>query len=87
MIAAGSGEGFKVFHLARIHAKQSREKANPDRDRLAGCRKGGIVNRRWPQAAFDVPCTIFIAEPINADTSVMLLGTMSVVVASDATWL
>ena len=29
--------------------------------------------------------TIFIAEVINAATSVMLLGTMSVVVASDAT--
>ncbi len=32
-------------------------------------------------------CTIFIAEPISADTSVMLLGTMRVVLASEATWL
>ena len=32
-------------------------------------------------------CTIFMAEVISADTSVMLLGTMRVVVASDATWL
>ena len=30
-------------------------------------------------------CTIFIAEAISADTSVMLLGTISVVVASVAT--
>lgn len=30
-------------------------------------------------------CTIFIAEAIRAETSVMLLGTMSVVVASEAT--
>jgi hypothetical protein len=30
-------------------------------------------------------CTIFIADPISADTSVILLGTMRVVVASAAT--
>ncbi len=30
-------------------------------------------------------CTIFIAEAISADTSVMLLGTIKVVVASAAT--
>src|SRR3990167_693659 len=30
-------------------------------------------------------CTIFMAEPIRAETSVMLLGTMRVVVASWAT--
>ena len=27
-------------------------------------------------------CTIFMAEPISADTSVMLLGTIKMVVAS-----
>jgi len=32
-------------------------------------------------------CTIFIAEPMSAETSVMLLGTMSVVFESEATWL
>ena len=32
-------------------------------------------------------CTIFMADPIRADTSVMLLGTMRVVAASAATWL
>jgi len=32
-------------------------------------------------------CSIFIADAIRADTSVMLLGTISVVVASAATWL
>lgn len=30
-------------------------------------------------------CTIFMAEPMRAETSVMLLGTMRVVVASAAT--
>ncbi len=34
---------------------------------------------------FCVVCTIFMAEAINADTSVMLLGTIRVVVASVAT--
>jgi hypothetical protein len=32
-------------------------------------------------------CTILIAEAMSADTSVMLLGTISVVVASAATLL
>ena len=31
-------------------------------------------------------CTIFMAEPMSAETSVMLLGTMRVVVASAATF-
>lgn len=39
------------------------------------------------QAAFCEACTIFIADPISADTSVMLLGTISVVLESAATWL
>jgi len=30
-------------------------------------------------------CTIFMADPMSAETSVMLLGTMRVVVASAAT--
>ncbi len=34
---------------------------------------------------FCAVCTIFMAEAINADTSVMLLGTIRVVVASLAT--
>src|SRR6218665_381932 len=43
----------------------------------------------WPvaQPALAVAWSIFIAEPISADTSVMLLGTIRVVLASDATWL
>jgi hypothetical protein len=43
--------------------------------------------REQDQTVFCEACTIFMAEPISADTSVMLLGTISVVVASDATWL
>ncbi len=39
------------------------------------------------QEARCVVCTIFMADPIRADTSVMLLGTMRVVAASAATWL
>ena len=39
------------------------------------------------QPIFCDACTIFIAEPISADTSVMLLGTIRVVVASAATLL
>ena len=65
--------------------------------RLGLARRGGLlpsprrISHVCPdcaagQAAFWV-CTIFMAEPISAATSVMLLGTMSVVVASDATWL
>ena len=42
---------------------------------------------RCAQEARCVVCTIFMADPIRADTSVMLLGTMRVVAASAATWL
>ena len=38
-------------------------------------------------AYFWTLCTIFMAEPINVETSVMLAGTISVVVASSATLL
>ena len=52
----------------------------------------GIARRislrvRCAQEARCVVCTIFMADPIRADTSVMLLGTMRVVAASAATWL
>lgn len=61
----------------------------------AGKARGDRRPRRPPPAAVGrrqlrgvpVVCTIFMAEPISADTSVMLLGTISVVVASLATWL
>ena len=44
-----------------------------------------VCGRRSGQAFW--VCTIFMAEVISADTSVMLLGTINVVVASDATLL
>ena len=49
-----------------------------------GC---GLPRRGCHARGAPVPCTIFMAEPMRADTSVMLLGTMRVVVASAATWL
>ena len=45
------------------------------------------LRMRCAQEARCVVCTIFMADPIRADTSVMLLGTMRVVAASAATWL
>lgn len=47
---------------------------------LHACRYG-----LWPDGCTVFACTIFIAEPMRADTSFMLLGTMSVVVALSAT--
>ena len=46
---------------------------------LARQRTGGVSVPFWPA------CTIFMAEVMSAETSVMLLGTTSVVVASEAT--
>lgn len=39
------------------------------------------------QAGVLLDCTIFMAEEIRVDTSVMLLGTIKVVLACAATWL
>lgn len=49
---------------------------------MARCswRGGGSQLVRWPV------WIIFMAEVIRLETSVMLLGTISVVVASEATW-
>ena len=47
----------------------------------------GAKNARFVDQTTFCVCTIFIAEPMSAETSVMLLGTMSVVFESEATWL
>lgn len=63
------------WHDVRVQARQRTGKV----ERALRSGVGKVA-----QAPLVVP-TIFMAEPISAETSVMLLGTISVVVASAAT--
>ena len=45
----------------------------------------GLMLGAYSLGSYFPTCTIFIAEAIKADTSLILLGTISVVVASVAT--